>query len=126
MKKENDINYLLEELDNPPKASFNKMSQLNFKKESLTPLPFLQSDFISTSPKAAKKNNYYDILNKEQIERNKKIEIILNARLREQKNLERKTQMYFFDEYYSTNSSNLKSLVNCLLKTLIVVMEKTN
>lgn len=65
-------------------------------------------DFIYSSAKTGMKPNFNDIIKKEQSERNKKIEIILNARLKEQKNKERKTQMYFYDEYYSTNSSNLK------------------
>ncbi len=107
--------FLLEELGNHPKGSMNNLENSKLKKENDNSPVHLHNDFLFSSSKTGLMNSYKNIILKEQNERNKKIEIVLNARLKEQKNSERKTQMYFYDEYYSTNTSNIRSIVNIFM-----------
>jgi len=112
VKKETDYNFFLDEFKISPRNSNKNNAFPILKKENKNFSNVFATDFLFSSPKVfSKHNKYNDILLKEQQERNKKIEILLNARLREQKNLERKTQMYFFEEYFSTNTSNLRNIV---------------
>jgi len=64
----------------------------------------LNTDFLFFS-----QNRYNQIFNQEKQETNKKLEILLNAKLKEKKNLEKKTKMYFFDNNIVTNTQNIKN-----------------
>jgi hypothetical protein len=105
----------LEELKNSPTASFNKFGDSIFKKGNNNITGHLLNNLICSSPKIETKQNRNDLISKVKNERNKKIEIILNTRLKEQKNLEKKTQMQFYNQYYSTTYSNIKDNVSLKL-----------
>jgi len=99
-------------------GSFNKFGNSIFEKENKNVPGYLLNNLICSSPKIETKQNRNDLISKVKNERNKKIEIILNARLKEQKNLEKKTQMQFCNQYYSTNYSNIKNNVTIKLLKL--------
>ena len=101
----------MDDLKTSSNKTYKKTHFSNLKKNNNNYPTLLATDFAFLSPKSSSKY-YDDIFSKEQQLRNKKTEILLNARLKAQKSVEKITQTFYNDEYYNcAKSTNFKKNV---------------